>query len=127
MSSAPSGSKTLDPYKQFPSLKGQKATFTSSSPFVPTYVQSHTPTNASAYTSRVQGKQILLENPARESRAKKLRDAKRARQQRDEIRRKAGVMSRREAKRSGAWTFDKREIKFVSMLSSSVANCQRSN
>lgn len=104
---AASSSKTLDPYKPFPSLKGQKVSFSSSSPFAPTYVQSHTPSNTTAYTSRIQGRQILLENPARESRAKKLRDAKRARQAQDGARRKAGVLSRKDAKFTGAWKLDK--------------------
>ncbi|KAF8311042.1 RNase P/MRP, p29 subunit [Clavulina sp. PMI_390] len=106
----------VDIYKSFSSLRGQKVTFSSATPFVPTYVQSNTPSNPAAYTSRVQDRQILLENPVRESRAKKTRDAQRARQEKDAIRRKAGVMSRREAKRSGAWVFDKNEIKYDTFL-----------
>lgn len=116
--SVPSTSKPIDPYRTFQSIRGQKVTFSSAAPFVPSYVQQHTPAeNTTAYTSRIQGRHILLENPARESRAKKVREAQRARRERDEIRRKAGVMSRREAKQSGAWVFDKRQLKSVPYFS----------
>ena len=107
-------SKAFDAYKPFPSLKGQKAIFTSSSPFTPSYVQSHTSSKTSAYTTRVEGRQLLLENPARESRRKKLSDARKARQKQDGMRRKAGILSRREAKLTGAWKLGKRDLTCVS-------------
>lgn len=112
MSATPS--TALDPYKPFPSIRNQRALFTSSSPFTPTYVQAHTPSNSSAYTTRVQGRQILLENPARESRRKKINDARKARQEQDAMRRKAGILSRRQAKLTGAWKLGKRDLKCVS-------------
>jgi len=107
-------SKALDPYKPFPSLRGQKVVFTSSSPFTPTYVRSHTPSQRSAYTTRVEGRQLLLENPARESRRKKLNDARKSRQKQDKMKRRAGILSRREAKLTGAWKLGKRDLKCVS-------------
>ncbi|KAF9511196.1 hypothetical protein BS47DRAFT_1347078 [Hydnum rufescens UP504] len=90
----------VDPYRPFPSLKGQRVVFSSSTPFTPSYVQLHTPSTSNsgsqAYTSRVQGRQILLENPAKESKLKKERTARRARQKLDGKRKEAGIISRKE-------------------------------
>ena len=122
-SSAPA---TTDIYKSFPSLKGRTAKFTSTAPFTPTYIQAHTPTNSSSYTNRIQGHQILLENPARESQDKKDRDARRARQKRDGARRKAGIISRADAKRLGAWKLDRNACKYVVTVGVLPSNVFRS-
>ena len=53
----------------------------STTPFIPTYVKRNLTASSDpsqTYASRVQGRQILLENPARESRAKKEREQKRS-------------------------------------------------
>ena len=65
------------------------------------------------YASRVQGKQMLLENPARDSRAKKERIEKRARQKQDKDKKKRGLIGKRKAKEKGVWRFDPSQAKFV--------------
>lgn len=119
-SSSSTAPNPIDVYKPFPSLKGQRAKFSLTAPFTPAYVQAHTPTNSSSYTNRIQGRQILLENPARESQEKKERDARIARQKRDNARRKAGIISRADAKRLRAWKLDKKACKWVDFFWSYV-------
>ncbi|KAG6854496.1 hypothetical protein C0991_006098 [Blastosporella zonata] len=64
------------------------------------------------YTSRIKGRQMLLENPARESRAKKELDEKRARQKAQKEKKNAKAIGKREAKEKGVWRFDKTQAKF---------------
>ena len=52
------------------------------------------------YNTRVKGRQILLENPARESRAKKELEAKRAAKKKEE-RKRLGVIGKKGAKEKG--------------------------
>jgi ribonuclease P protein subunit POP4 len=59
---------------------------------------------------------MLLENPARESRAKKELDEKRARQAAAKEKRKKGLIGKREAKEKGVWAFNKSQAKCVSLL-----------
>lgn len=73
------------------------------------------------YASRVMGRQMLLENPMRESRAKRERDEKRARQKALREKKKLGVIGKREAKEKGVWAFDKSQAKCVR---SSHISCQ---
>ena len=68
---------------------------------------------AAMYASRVKGRQILLENPARESRAMKELQEKRMRKKRDEEKKKLGIIGKREAKEKGVWKFDQAQAKFV--------------
>ncbi|EEB87077.1 hypothetical protein MPER_15733, partial [Moniliophthora perniciosa FA553] len=79
-------------------------------PFVPTFVTSSV-TQASdpaeIYASRVHGRKILLENPARESRTKREREEKRKRRIADKAKKRLGIIGRREAKEKGAWKLDK--------------------
>jgi ribonuclease P protein subunit POP4 len=56
--------------------------------------------------SRVQGRKVLLENPARESRAKKERQEKRLRRRKHQERMAMGIIGRKEAKEKGVWRFD---------------------
>lgn len=65
------------------------------------------------YSTRVQGRQILLENPARESRAKKELEEKRARRKKERERKKLGVIGKREATEKGVWKFDEAQAKCV--------------
>ncbi|EPQ53887.1 RNase P subunit p29-like protein [Gloeophyllum trabeum ATCC 11539] len=78
------------PVNPYAPLANRRLTITSTAPFTPTYVQSHLTTSdpAGTYASRISGKQIMLENPAKESKAKKERDEKKAR--RKEAKAKAG-------------------------------------
>ncbi|KAH9481988.1 Ribonuclease P protein subunit p29 [Psilocybe cubensis] len=64
------------------------------------------------YSTRVQGRQILLENPARESRAKKALEEKRIRRNRQRERKKLGIIGKREAKEKGVWKFEEAQAKF---------------
>jgi len=106
----------IDPYSAFPSIKGQRVKFTSSTPFTPTFIQEHTQSKSQSYTSRIQGRNITLENPAKESRAKKERQAKHARQKQDSQRRKAGIISRGEAKKKGVWVLEKNIARYDTFL-----------
>lgn len=69
------------------------------------------------YAMRVKGRQILLENPARESRAMKELEEKRMRKRRDKDNKKLGVIGKREAKEKGVWEFDKTQAKFALLFS----------
>lgn len=73
------------------------------------------------YASRVKGRQILLENPARESRAMKELQEKRMRSKRDKEKKKLGIIGRREAKEKGVWKFDEAQAKFVFFFSLSFS------
>ncbi|KAF8799049.1 hypothetical protein BYT27DRAFT_7227965 [Phlegmacium glaucopus] len=64
------------------------------------------------YASRVKGRQILLENPARESKAMKELEGKRMRKKRDKEKKKLGIIGKREAKGKGIWKFDEAQAKF---------------
>jgi len=64
------------------------------------------------YASRVKGRQILLENPARESRAMKELEKKRLRKKRDKEKKKLGIIGKREAKQKSIWKFDQAQAKF---------------
>lgn len=68
------------------------------------------------YAARVKGRQILLENPARESRAMKELDEKRIRKKRDKEKKKLGIIGKREAKEKGIWKFDEAQARFVSFF-----------
>ncbi|KAH9946195.1 RNase P/MRP, p29 subunit [Epithele typhae] len=76
-----SQSDQRDIYAGLPLINNQRLKLDTSSPFTPTYVKRNLTASSDpsqTYASRVQGRQILLENPARESRAKKVRAQKRA-------------------------------------------------
>ena len=96
--------------------KGQRLKLTTSTPFTPTYVQSQLTTSSdpsAVYASRVQNRQIALENPARESRSKQLADQRKARQAQDAARRKSRVLSRKDAVLKGVWDLKKEETRHV--------------
>ena len=69
------------------------------------------------YASRVKGRQILLENPARESRAMKELEKKRMRKKIDNKKKKLGIIGKREAKEKSVWKFDEAQAKFVFLFS----------
>ena len=66
---------------------------------------------AGMYKARVKGRQILLENPVRESRAKKELDAKHARQRQERKKKKLGVMPKKKAKEMGIWKLEEAQAK----------------
>ncbi|KIM74870.1 hypothetical protein PILCRDRAFT_827789 [Piloderma croceum F 1598] len=66
----------------------------------------------SIYNSRIKSRQIILENPARQSKAKQQRDDKRAKIAAEKAKRKAGMMGRREASEKGTWKLEKEQTKF---------------
>ncbi|KZP10489.1 RNase P/MRP p29 subunit [Athelia psychrophila] len=115
MSTQASGS-TLDPYRELPPIKGLRLKLTSTSPFTAEYVQSALTQSADPvgiYQSRIKGRQIMLENPVRESKAKKARDEKRAKAAADKAKKKAGVIGRREANDKGVWTLEREQTRFA--------------
>lgn len=63
------------------------------------------------YNNRVKGRQILLENPMRDSRLKQELEKKRAVRKQDKERKHAGVIGKKEAKEKGVWKFDERQAK----------------
>lgn len=64
------------------------------------------------YATRVHGRKIVLENPVRESRAKKEREEKRARRKKENEKKKHGGVGKAEAKEKGLWRFDKAQAKY---------------
>ncbi|KAF9269871.1 RNase P/MRP, p29 subunit [Marasmius fiardii PR-910] len=110
-----SSNMTLEIYKTSSDITGQRLKFNSTQPFVPAFVQSsltQASDPAEIYASRVHGRKILLENPARESRIRKEREEKRQRRKAHKQKKKLGIMSRREAKEKGVWKLDESQAKF---------------
>jgi hypothetical protein len=68
------------------------------------------------YTTRVHGRQILLEKPVRESRAKKELEAKRALKKKERERKKLGIIGKKEARQQDIWKFDKKQAKCALFL-----------
>lgn len=76
----------------------------SETPFTPEYVKSNLARNvdgARVYASRVQGRQILLDQPVRENKLKALREEKRARRAASRKRSDADVIPNTSARRKG--------------------------
>ena len=85
-------------------------------PFVPSYVKRNVSLSmnpSQAYASRVEGRQILLDNPARDSKTKKEREVKRAKRAAERARKAAGVMGLQEGKRKGLWRLQEEDTKCV--------------
>ncbi|KAF8442062.1 hypothetical protein L210DRAFT_3398020, partial [Boletus edulis BED1] len=85
------------------------------SPFTPIHVQqalilSSDP--AGIYESRVKDRHVLLENPARESRAKKERAAKQARKHAEKHRKKLRPLGRNAAESKGLWKLEKHAARY---------------
>jgi hypothetical protein len=66
------------------------------------------------YNSRIKSRQIILENPVRQSKAKQQRDDKRAKKAAEKAKKKAGIMGRRGASEKGTWKLEKEQTKYVS-------------
>ena len=94
-----------------PQSPSERLRFDTTTPFVPSYVKSCLAASsdpAQTYASRVQGRQILLENPARESRSKKAREAKRTARAAAVS---AGQGGKTQSRKRGAWKLRKEESK----------------
>ncbi|KAI0374793.1 RNase P/MRP p29 subunit [Pilatotrama ljubarskyi] len=105
-----------DIYSELPLINNERLKFDSSTPFIPSYVKRNVTRStdpAQAYASRVEGRQILLDNPVRESKAKKAREEQRAKRVSERARKAAGIMSRREGEQRGVWKLRKEETKFL--------------
>lgn len=97
-----------------PRSQNERLKLDTTTPFIPDYVKSSVTRSsdpAQAYASRVQGRQILLENPARDSKAKKEREEKRAKRTAERARRAVGVVSKKESRKRGLWKLRKEEAK----------------
>lgn len=63
----------------------------------------------------------MLENPVRESKAKKEREEKRAKLAAEKAKKKAGIMGRREANEKGVWKLEKERTRCANdVLSSAI-------
>ncbi|KAG6879462.1 hypothetical protein C0992_002465 [Termitomyces sp. T32_za158] len=105
----------IDIYKDHDFIDNKRFKLNSNAPFTPAYVTSQLTQTADAsgmYASRVKGRQMLLENPARESRAKKELQEKREKQRALKEKKRGNAMGKREAKEKGVWRFDKSQAKF---------------
>ena len=95
----------------------RKWTFSITTPFIPTYVISSlslVSDPARMYNDRVKGRRILLENPARNSRAEKELDRKRTMRRKEcEKKKLGGVISKKKAKEMGIWKLDEEQAKWV--------------
>ncbi|KAI0336435.1 RNase P/MRP p29 subunit [Cubamyces sp. BRFM 1775] len=119
MSHRPADSGRKDIYSELPLINSERLKFDSSTPFVPSYVKQNVSLSmnpSQAYASRVEGRQILLDNPARDSKAKKEREEKRAKRAAERARKAAGMMSLKEGRRKGLWRLRKEETRFSLFL-----------
>jgi len=108
-----------DIYTTPPPINNQRIRLTSTAPFTPTYVKSNvtrTSDPAQIYASRVQGRQILLDNPARESKLKKIKEEKKVKRLAEKAKRDAAVMGRRDPRRADIWRLTPAETKFQLFL-----------
>lgn len=106
--------RSPSPGYRSPQSQNERLKLDTTTPFIPSYVKrsvTRSSDPAQAYASRVQGRQILLENPVRESRAKKEREEKRARRASERARKVAGTISRKESRMRGVWKLRKEETK----------------
>ncbi|KAL4269223.1 Ribonuclease P protein subunit [Pleurotus pulmonarius] len=104
----------IDLYKPLPPIRNQKLKLTSKDPFTPTYVQANLTAGtdpATTYEQRVKNRQLLLENPVRDSRAKKERLEKKAKKK-AEKERVAGVLGKKDARLKGVWRLDESQAKW---------------
>ncbi|KAG8957509.1 hypothetical protein FRC03_010070 [Tulasnella sp. 419] len=105
----------IDPYSNTPSFKGQRLQFSTDSPLVPSLIAANLPSSfdpATVYASRFQSKQILLENPVKESKYATTQKQKKARREKLQQRKETGVMGRNEAKRRSIWNLQKGAAKY---------------
>ncbi|KAI0646959.1 RNase P/MRP, p29 subunit [Trametes meyenii] len=115
MSYRAANNERKDIYSELPLIKNERLKFDGLTPFIPTYVKrsvTRSSDPAQAYASRVEGRQILLDNPARESKSKKAREEKRAERASERSRKASGILSKEEGRQKGLWKLRKEETKF---------------
>ncbi|CCA75218.1 related to ribonuclease P protein subunit p29 [Serendipita indica DSM 11827] len=103
----------MDVYQPLPPIQGQRLTFISSKPFVPTLIETclpHIP--KTTYSTRVENQQLQLFNPPKQSADKVAREAKKARRKKAQEKKRECVMGKRKAMELGVWEFDKRLAKW---------------
>ena len=101
--------------------QNQRLKPTTDAPFTPTYVQQALTLSSNPvgiYESRIKGRHVLLENPARESRAKKERLAKQARKQVEKDRKKLRPLGRNVADSKGLWKLEKHATRYGAIANS---------
>lgn len=104
-----------DIYTDSPPLDNQRVKLASSAPFTPTYVKSAVTQSTNpeqVYASRVRGRQLLLENPVRDSKAKKERELKKARRLADKAKKATSESDRRNVQSREIWKLKPEEIRF---------------
>ncbi|KAI9457050.1 RNase P subunit p29-like protein [Boletus coccyginus] len=109
----------VDPYQQITDGQNRRLKLTTDSPFTPTYVQQALTLSsdpAGVYESRVKDRHVPLENPARESRARKERVAKQARKQAEKDHKKLRPLGRNAAEHKGLWKLEKHATRFELFL-----------
>lgn len=67
------------------------------------------------YLDRVQGRQLLLENPARDLRKRKEEEEKREKTQERKKQQRARGIGKQEAVAKGIWKLDKEQAKYVEL------------
>ncbi|KAF8834610.1 RNase P subunit p29-like protein [Paxillus ammoniavirescens] len=105
----------VDPYKPITVGKNQRLKLTTEAPFTPTYIQQALTLSsdpAGTYASRVKDRHVLLENPMRESRARKERAAKQARKHVEGDAKKLKALGRNAGEAKGLWKLEKNATKF---------------
>ncbi|KAH7884881.1 RNase P subunit p29-like protein [Phlebopus sp. FC_14] len=106
----------VDPYKNVTIGKdSRRLKLTTDTPFTPTYVQealTQSSDSAGIYANRIKDRHVVLENPARESKAKKEREEKRARKQAEKSRKKHRALGRSAAEAKGLWKLEKSAERF---------------
>ena len=98
-------------------LQNQRLKLYSSAPFTPTFVTSQLTQSSdpdAIYASRIKGRSIPLNNPARESKASQEREERKKRRKEHKARNQTGVLGRKQAKLSGIWDLDPSQTKCVS-------------
>ncbi|KZT57639.1 hypothetical protein CALCODRAFT_469457 [Calocera cornea HHB12733] len=115
--SGASTSAPIDLYQPF--SHGKTIHLSSSSPFIPQYLEATLPLHPNpthVYNTRLRGKQIILDNPLRESRSAQLKQERAVKREKEKQRRERGMMGRREAKRLGVWELRKEDAKWSLFL-----------
>lgn len=85
----------------------------SAAPFVPTLLKTFVNHADSIYTDRVHNRKLILENPAKPSKARVERLERREKAKNEKKGRRTGVVSRKEAREKRFWKFDENQAKCV--------------
>ena len=93
---------------------GVRAKYNSFTPFTPKYVEKNVTRSsdpAQVYIDRIRRRQIILQNRARDSHAKKEIEATHAKRVAEKARSAAGVLGQKHAREKGLWKLDKSAAK----------------